>query len=668
MSQELYKNYVKILSSVEIQNKLFVGENIGIGTLNPTEKLDVVGNTKISGDLHVNSNAHVLSSLTVDKDVTVLGKLSALGTSYFANTVFSTTSAICAYNTGPGPALYVYQAAGPYDVASFYDGDGVEVLHVGNATPSGNGKVGINNGDPNYELSVKGSISATELAYFDGDVKIGIEGQRISNLNVTGTISSANTLYVGGSLIQKDLQDVYSTVQSYSGLSWNQNLTFDENTDVIAIRDSNNISLSSITRNNKNYTHANFLPLSGGVVVGDLTITGNVSSLGTLTYIDSQVSITSAIEITNTGTGPALKVTQTGSQDIASFYDDTNSVLIIKDGGNIGVGTLNPNKKLTVIGEISSTGAAYIDGDLIQPEFVDLKSKVNSLSSNWNDVYTSVNTTSADWNSVYTNVNTNSASYATISYSNNAFLPLSGGNITGTLSSTANIFSREFAYNSTERPDLTGVKQALDVLLYTSPLINSLTVSGGNSLEVGQTLTTPTITWVPNKTLNSYVLTLPNGSQFSGSSTFLTYSDTNSYTVTSQTSSRIWSVAGTDWKSANASRSTTVSWSYRIYAGGLSTITPNSSDILTAGTTNSLGSSRTTLGSRSYTLNDQYWFVAYPSSLGTTSSLKVNGLNFTDLAPVYTINPFTNASGGTGSYYVYRTNNKLTGTYTMEVV
>jgi hypothetical protein len=156
MSQELYKNYVKILSSVEIQNKLFVGENMGIGTLNPTEKLDVVGNTKISGDLHVNSNVHVLSSLTVDRDVTVLGRLSSLGVSYFANTVFSTTSAICAYNTGPGPALYVYQAAGPYDVASFYDGDGVEVLHIGNATPNGNGFVGINNGDPNVELSVDG--------------------------------------------------------------------------------------------------------------------------------------------------------------------------------------------------------------------------------------------------------------------------------------------------------------------------------------------------------------------------------------------------------------------------------------------------------------------------------------------------------------------------------
>ena len=396
MSQELYKNYVKILSSVEIQNKLFVNENIGIGTLFPVKQLDVVGDVGISGELSVNSNANILSSLQVNKDVTILGKLSALGDSYFANTIFSTTSAICAYNTGPGPALYVYQAAGPYDIASFYDGDGIEVLHVGNASGggSGYGKVGVNTGVPNKELSINGSISTTGSAFIDGNVLIGVSGTHISNLSVAGQISSAGSLYVDGNLIQKDFQSIYSTVQTNSASSWNQTLSFNENTDTISIRDSNSLSLSSITQNNKNYTHTNFLPLSGGVVAGDLTVTGNVSSLGTLTYIDSLVTVTSALEVTNIGTGPALKVSQTGSQDIASFYDDAVSVLIIKDGGNVGIGTSNPSKKLTVIGDISSTGSLYIDGNLTQPEFSDLKTKVNNLSGNWNSVYTSVNNTS----------------------------------------------------------------------------------------------------------------------------------------------------------------------------------------------------------------------------------------------------------------------------------
>ena len=356
MSQELYKNYVKILSSVEIQNKLFVGENIGIGTLNPTEKLDVVGNTKISGDLHVNSNIHVLSSLTVNRDVTVLGKLSALGISYFANTVFSTTSAICAYNVGPGPALYVYQAAGPYDVASFYDGDGVEVLHVGNATPNGNGFVGINNGDPNVELSVKGSVSATESACFDGNVKVGVEGERISNLTVTGIISSAGAAYIDGNLIQPEFVDLKSKVNSLSS-NWNNVYTSVNNTsgnwnDVYTTvyntsgNWDNNVVIS--------YSNNSFLPLSGGTVTGDVVFLSSVE-----------------------------------------FGSGSTAVLFVSDA-KVGINTEIPNKELTVIGSISSSEIIYTQ---------------KGNSNFWNNVYTSVNNVSGNWNSVYTNVNTTSANY-----------------------------------------------------------------------------------------------------------------------------------------------------------------------------------------------------------------------------------------------------------------
>jgi len=97
-----------------------------------------------------------------EKNVTIQGNLTALGTSTFKNTVFSTTSALSVVNLGPGPALYVYQAAGASDVASFYDGDGIEVLDVGNAQGGGNplGKVGINESFPGAELTVNGAISS----------------------------------------------------------------------------------------------------------------------------------------------------------------------------------------------------------------------------------------------------------------------------------------------------------------------------------------------------------------------------------------------------------------------------------------------------------------------------------------------------------------------------
>ena len=48
-------------------------------------------------------------------------------------------------------------------------------------------------------------------------------------------------------------------------------------------------------------------------VQGDLTVTGD------FTCLETTVSLTSAMDITNTGTGPALVVNQTGSNDIVNF-------------------------------------------------------------------------------------------------------------------------------------------------------------------------------------------------------------------------------------------------------------------------------------------------------------------------------------------------------------
>jgi hypothetical protein len=127
----------------------------------------------------------------------------------------------------------------------------------------------------------------------------------------------------------------------------------------------------------KTYVDTTFLPLSGGSVFGEVTlqkgfsaldsayvsgnllITGNLSALGDVTYLDTKIISTSAVQITNIGTGPALIVTQEGPQDIATFYDDANTALIIKDGGNIGINTGTPNEKLTVLGNISASNDLY---------------------------------------------------------------------------------------------------------------------------------------------------------------------------------------------------------------------------------------------------------------------------------------------------------------------
>ena len=151
----------------------------------------------------------VFGSTFINNNLTVGGSLTALGTATFANTLFTTTSAISVVNTGLGPALYVYQAAGPYDVASFYDGDGIEVLHVGNAGPGGLGKVGINESFPNKELTVRGSISATETIYANSYLSAGVNlldifgspADRLINGSYQVVLSSNGDLALPGAIV-----------------------------------------------------------------------------------------------------------------------------------------------------------------------------------------------------------------------------------------------------------------------------------------------------------------------------------------------------------------------------------------------------------------------------------------------------------------------------------
>jgi hypothetical protein len=110
-----------------------------------------------------------ISGGEITGDLTIYGSLTALGKSTFVDTIFTTTSALSVINLGVGPALYVYQIAKPYDVASFIDGDGVEVLHVGNSNENDKrGKIGINESFPTVELTVNGRISASDIFYANG--------------------------------------------------------------------------------------------------------------------------------------------------------------------------------------------------------------------------------------------------------------------------------------------------------------------------------------------------------------------------------------------------------------------------------------------------------------------------------------------------------------------
>jgi hypothetical protein len=272
--EQVVTNTLGESSSLIVQNQVIVNSNVLIGR-RVTNILDGNTLTNFSGWTFDNSYgslifpdnttqttaytgmpgnlAYTNQDTIFQQNVTIQGNLTALGTSTFHNTIFTTTSALSVVNLGPGPALYVYQAAGPYDVASFYDGDGIEVLHVGNAQPGGRGFVGINESFPGAELTVNGAISS------NGDVSV----VNMQTLNAVG-IGTYAPLYFN--------LDVNGPAGNGSIGNSYGNLSFGASSDIL-INPNNNLLLGPV----------------GNVGIGTttpsvkLTVNGAISSNATIT-------------------------------------------------------------------------------------------------------------------------------------------------------------------------------------------------------------------------------------------------------------------------------------------------------------------------------------------------------------------------------------------------
>ena len=88
------------------------------------------------------------------------------------------------------------------------------------------------------------------------------------------------------------------------------------------------------------------VPKSGGAFTGaltgtDLTLSGNLTVSGTTTTVDTTLTVSDAMVINNAGSDVGIKVNSTSTGNILQLQDNGTDVLVVADGGNVGIG-VNP--------------------------------------------------------------------------------------------------------------------------------------------------------------------------------------------------------------------------------------------------------------------------------------------------------------------------------------
>lgn len=217
--------------------------------------------------------------------------------------------------------------------------------------------------------------------------------------------------------------------------------------------------------------------------------------------------------------------------------------------------------------------------------------------------------------------------------------------------------AEDVTYNNPNYLELTSVDLALDKILdklyYVKPSITSFNMSPSTTqYEKGQTVSSLSFTWSYNKDITSQSLSNCN----------ITLSDREATYSTPITSNKSFTLTCSDGENT-ASASKNITFFDKIYWGSKAEGTINSAFIL------SLSDKKfATAKAGTYSMTvatGEYGYIAMPTSFGILSSVWIGGFEATvdDMGEI----DFTNASGYTSKYKIYRTGKSGLGSINMQI-
>ena len=93
----------------------------------------------------------------------------------------------------------------------------------------------------------------------------------------------------------------------------------------------------------------------GAVTASSATISGDLTVNGTTTTLDTTLTEVDKLEVGANNTTVGVAITQSGTGDILRLYDSSTQVVTVKDGGNLGIGSISPSGKLDIQGNFEGS-------------------------------------------------------------------------------------------------------------------------------------------------------------------------------------------------------------------------------------------------------------------------------------------------------------------------
>ena len=253
------------------------------------------------------------------------------------------------------------------------DGEGtsgtVPVYSNGTGT-IGDSNIRIDGGEYVY---VAGGLSATGTLSGDGSGLTGVTATPTFPTNGTADLTNDSKIFVNDGTSCEVACNKHITYQNLLDDLVGVGLQSEPSgsTDEIGLKDNANFTNNTHLKwDDGNGQLTDSIATDDGTtmtIAGSATIQGDLTVEGNFTCLDTIIATTSAISVTNHGTGPALEVNQSGTNcTVAEFNDSDGGHTTVYDGGKLGVNTVAaPATTVGVTGTLSASSTVTAGSDLV---------------------------------------------------------------------------------------------------------------------------------------------------------------------------------------------------------------------------------------------------------------------------------------------------------------